>query len=291
VRYYTCPAICREPYRYALVRVRGREVSVSERQLRLPDGLRLFDVHTHTQYAYCGDDVSAAEVIRRARAFGLAGVCVTEHADQLYLAREEHAACHVYRDNDYWCAPRSAESERMPRYRRDVEPLRSDFVRLGLEIELDGLGRPAVRPSDLAGWDLLLGAVHWIPGGVEGRGLDEVKRAFMASAQKLLASGVHVLAHPFRFFGRNKLERPRDLYRPLARLLAQHGVAAEINFHTNEPDPEFFAVCIREGVRIALGSDAHELREVADLQPHLALLREAAGRHQVADLLWPVTAV
>jgi len=140
VRYYTCPAICRAPYRYALVRLKGRQVGVSEHQLRLPEELRLLDVHTHTQYAYCGEDVSAPEVVRRARLFGLAGVGITEHADQLYLTRQEHDSCYVYRDNDYWRVPRSAESQRMPLYRQDVQPLRSDFVRLGLEVELDGLG-------------------------------------------------------------------------------------------------------------------------------------------------------
>jgi len=287
VRYYTCPALSKNPFRYALVRLRGREVSISEHALRLPCEPPLVDVHTHTQYAYCGDDVTAEGVIRRARLFGLGGVCLTEHADQLYLTREEHGEHYAVQDNDYWRAPRSERSERMPRYRRDMEPLRSEFVKLGLEVELDGLGRPGVRPQHLHGWDLLLGAVHWVPGEAEGITFEAAKRAFMANVSGLLASGIHVLAHPFRFFRRNGLPRPVDLYRPVARMLAERGVAAEINFHTNEPDPEFFATCIEEGVKIALGSDAHALREVADFQPHFALLQQAAGRREVAGLLYP----
>jgi len=122
---------------------------------------------------------------------------------------------------------------------------------------------------------------------VEGRSLDEVKLVYMEGVRKLLACGIQVLAHPFRLFHRNRMDRPLELYGPVARLLSERGVAAEINFHTNVPDPEFFALCVRQGVKVAFGSDAHELREVADLHPHLALLREAAGREAVADLLWP----
>ncbi len=286
VRYYTCPSLCGSPFRYALVRLEGQEVAVKECQLRLPEEPPLFDVHAHTHYAYCAENVTAEGVIWRARLFGLSGVCLSEHSDQLYLTHQEHRSYHALEADGYWQSPRSVESERMPRYRREMEPLRSDFVRLGLEIELDGLGRPGVRPSHLEGWDLLLGAVHWMPGGVEGRSLEEVKRAFMENVRTLLESGVDVLAHPFRFFRRQGLERPVDLYRPVVRMLARHGAMAEINFHTNDPDPEFFAVCLEEGVRVALASDAHELREVGDFRPHLALLRAAAGRKDVSDLIY-----
>ena len=51
-------------------------------------------------------------------------------------------------------------------------------------------------------------------------------------------------------------------------------MAAELNFHYNDPDPEFFRICREEGTRIVMGSDAHQLREVGDLQPHLRLLRQ-----------------
>jgi putative hydrolase len=74
---------------------------------------------------------------------------------------------------------------------------------------------------------------------------------------------------------------------PVAELLARSGAAAEINFHNNEPDPEFIAICIERGVKIAFGSDAHALHEVGAFYPHLSVLREAAGRQDIADLLLP----
>jgi len=72
-----------------------------------------------------------------------------------------------------------------------------------------------------------------------------VERGFMMVTEKLLQQGVKVLAHPFRFFRRHGMETPRHLFRPMAKLLAAYGVAAELNFHTNEPDPEFFRLLRR----------------------------------------------
>jgi histidinol phosphatase-like PHP family hydrolase len=286
VNYYTLPSLAESPFRYALVHLEGRKFTLEERALKLPDDLPLCDVHAHTHYAYCSEDVTPAESIRRARLFGLKGICLTEHSDQLYLTREEYTSLMVFRENDYWRSRRSDEAERMPRYRAEVEPLRDEYVKLGVEIETDGLGRPVLREEHSSGWDLRLGAVHWLPGVAGKAGTKEVKEAFMANVRALLDSGVDVLAHPFRFFRRGKAEPPRELYRPLARLLAERGTAAELNFHTNQPDAEFFAMCVEEGVKIALGSDAHNLLEVGEFHPHLELLRRAAGRSDVADLLF-----
>jgi histidinol phosphatase-like PHP family hydrolase len=81
-----------------------------------------------------------------------------------------------------------------------------------------------------------------------------------------------VLAHPFRFFTRKGLRKPEHLYPVIAERLAARGVAAEINFHSNDPEPAFFRECLKRGVRLALGSDAHELAEAGDMAPHLRLL-------------------
>jgi histidinol phosphatase-like PHP family hydrolase len=286
VRYWTCPALCESPFRYGLIHLDGTDTRVESRALRLPEVPRVRDVHAHTHYAYCSEDVTAREVIRRARTFGVAGQCLTEHADQLYLTEQEHASGLVFTDPDYWRRHLPPGAERMPSYRREMEPLRDDYVKLGMEIELDLEGRPAICSAAKKGWDVVLGAVHWIPEDLENHSRGEINRAYMQNAMALLECGVDVLAHPFRFFRRHQLAAPPDLYEPLAEALARSDTAAEINFHTNQPDPEFFALCIQKGVRIAFGSDSHRLSEVGDFHPHLELIRKAAGRREVSDLLF-----
>jgi histidinol phosphatase-like PHP family hydrolase len=108
----------------------------------------------------------------------------------------------------------------------------------------------------------------------------------MEATEQIVRAGVHILAHPFRYFRGGTVERPRHLYRPLARLLAETGVAAEINFHKYRPDPAFFALCLEEGVRIALGSDSHSLWEPGELWPHLDLLRQAGCSHGYERVLF-----
>jgi len=49
---------------------------------------------------------------------------------------------------------------------------------------------------------------------------------------------------------------------------------------------DFFRQCIHAGVKIALGSDAHNSSVVGNLGRHVALLQEAAGAEDISGLLW-----
>lgn len=282
VQYFTAPALCETPYRYALVTLQGQEATVEVRQLCCDDEYPLVDRHVHTEFAYCAQDVTAAGAIERARTFGLAGVSLIEHAPQLYC-----------RENDYWSGGfirrpglwRSRKHSRMAEFRRAVLPLRSDFVRVGMEVELDADGQVTLRRQDRDGLDLLVGAVHFLPEDVDSLGDAGLAMAFMRTSEGLLEAGVDVLAHPWRFFGRTRQKAPTELYVPLADALAATGTAAEINFHGNAPDPAFFTICAERGVKIALGSDAHRLDEVGNFPAYVDMLRRIAGDGDISDLL------
>ncbi len=69
------------------------------------------------------------------------------------------------------------------------------------------------------------------------------------------------------------------------KLLKKHNVAAEINYHTNEPSEEFFSKCIRSGVKISFGSDAHNLYEVGEFYYHLQLLQRCGYDGDIGDIL------
>ena len=305
VCYATAPALCEAPFRFLRVRLRGRDVEVRDLALAMSAGeaddlpqplprsgagggksktttttrtMRgaLWDIHCHTHYAYCRDDVTATGAIERARLLGLGGIVLTEHAGQLYLDGEHFWGGRFFDDPDLIRRHRHTPMCRMDAYLAEVLPLRSDFVRLGLECDGDGRGGLTLLDEDRGHWDLLVGAVHWITGLDPASATDaELRRRFMAASESVALAGVDVLAHPFRYFRRGKVDAPRELYRPMARLLAAAGVAAEINFHTHQPDPRFIAACLDEGVRIALATDSHALWEVGELAPHLDVLRQA----------------
>ena len=112
---------------------------------------------------------------------------------------------------------------RMAEYRRFVSGLRSEFVHVGLEVDL-GAGGLLLAPEDAAGWDLLVGAIHGIAGRVEGLpSQQEAERLFLSELERLLAQPIDVLAHPFRFFRRANLTCPVHLFAHRRRSELSHG--------------------------------------------------------------------
>ena len=283
VSYVTVPALCEKPFFYAIVRLRDREVGVEFRRLEMPSEAALIDSHVHTEFAFCGAGVKARQAIERAGAMGLAGLCLVEHAPQLYCSKEDFWPGTHIRVPSLW---RNRTADRMSEFRRQILPLRSSFVRVGLEVELDADGQITLHEEDRDGLDLLLGAVHFLPTPAEKLSDAQLKRQFLAATEGLLRSGIDILAHPLRLFRWAKRATPASVFEPLADMLAESGVAAEINLHHNDPNEEFFALCSKRGVRLALGSDAHTLSAVGGFWPHLEMLRRIAGSNDVRPLLW-----
>ena len=284
VNYVTCPSLAEVPFRYLLVTLNDRDVAVEEHRLALEASPPVVDYHSHTEFAYgAEEDFTAANVIKRSRRFGLAGVCLTEHAPQLYCSKEEFLAARHIREPDSWPGNRHA---RMDQFLEVMRPLRSDYVRLGLEVEVDASGRLTLLDEHRDAFDTLVGSVHWLMEDSAGMDEHELIEAFLRTNECLLDQGVDILAHPLRFLARTLKEIPTEIYGALADMLSKTDTAAEINLHPPLPDPLFIRECVARGCRISLGSDAHSLREAGALCGHLRLLREATGRQDVADLLY-----
>lgn len=249
-------------------------------ELRLPEGL--CDCHAHTQFAYCGRGIDLVEAAMLSQALGVQTQCFTEHAFALYFGPDalkfkwQNDADEVAR---VWRDPKHA---RMQSYRaliKEARELLGDQVRFGLEVDLLAGGSFCLAPGDFDGWDYLIGAVHEIA-DVDIRTVSdaELEKKWLRDVETLLAQPIRILAHPFRYFPWYHRQVPRHLYRTVAKLLKQVGVAAEINHHKNAFEVEFFSECLSEGVQLSLGTDAHVTRQAGDLLPHLKTL-EMLGIH------------
>ena len=276
VTYATAPALAEAPFSFQHLRLEGRRFELTTHTLRL-EVPGLCDVHCHTEFAYCATTVSAGVNRVLAEQLGLGTLCLTEHAFHLYFPGEIAWTYDWQRDRGLaeavWNG--SPRRGRMAAYRRFAAAQRGPGVRIGLEVDLMAGGELLLHPDDATGWDLLVGAVHEIDTVRKGTPQAEMERLFMRDLDQLLAYPIQVLAHPFRIFARHQMAKPEHLFREVAARLARAGVAAEINFHTNQPEPAFIRACLDAGVRLALGSDAHQFEEVADFDPHLRLLRDA----------------
>lgn len=246
--------------------------------LRLPDGL--CDCHAHTQFAYCGRGIDLLDAATLSLTLGVQTQCFTEHAFALYFGPD---ALKFKWQNDEaevaraWADPGHVRMAAYRQFIASVRPLFGERVRFGLEVDLLKGGRFGLAPEDLEGWDYLIGAVHEIA-DVDIRTISdaELEKKWLRDVETLLSQPIRILAHPFRYFPWYHRAVPRHLYAPVAKMLKQAGVAAEINHHKNAFELEFFEICLSEGVQLSLGTDAHVTRQAGDLWPHLKTL-EALG--------------
>ena len=280
-------SLCEAPFGYTLVQIDGegadRKITSRNEFLSMPAEYGLFDCHSHTHFAYCSENMHTSRSPALAKMLGLRGIAFTEHSGQLYLS-----------EDDYWpgkfgdtnLAIARPEHSRIENYFATVDPLRSDSVMVGLEVDADYAGNLVIKPEHEARLQIKVGAVHVLreaskpvpdPAVLAGE--------FQVATKKLCTTGINSLAHPFRIFRRKKLASPPQLFEWLARHLKATGVAAEINYHINEPEADFFRLCVEMGVPLTFGSDAHNLYEVGEFYPHLALLRRIGVTGDPASVL------
>jgi histidinol phosphatase-like PHP family hydrolase/calcineurin-like phosphoesterase family protein len=278
----TVSALCEKPFSYGIFEINTRgEIGYRQENLSMPEELKLVDHHVHTRLAYCNENMSLSKSIALARMFGLGGIVVSEHSAHLYFNRKDYSKRLYYLEG----LKSGRKIDRTEEYFELYSAEADGFCRLGMEIDyyLDG--------SKLADHDVLRkvsfcnGAVHTLKTMLEDRKMKDVEAEFMFLSEAIAASGVDALAHPFRIFRRRGLPLPRHLFLPLVKVLKRYGTAAEVNYHTNDPDPEFFLMCIENGVKLSFGSDSHNLYEVGELYPHLSFLKKIAPDLCLNDLL------
>ncbi|MHC4789247.1 MAG: metallophosphoesterase, partial [Planctomycetota bacterium] len=241
------PALCRPPFPFL--------IDVRRHQVRMPEELDLFDMHVHTQFAYCSEDMEMGRALSLARDFGLAGLAFAEHSGQFYFGED------AYWRGDWFergVEGATMSGERLRTYALAAREADLPPAAIALEADCDAQGRPVLRPQDAEGIAFLIGAMHALgelrrPAPDAGRAAEE----FLGLLRRFASSGIRVLAHPFRLFRRAGMTAPPELYEPTARLLRENGIAAEVNFHQNNPPPEFVRLCMESGVQLAFGSDAH----------------------------------
>ena len=282
------PALCKTPLSFLTVDINARHPpTVTRHSLSVPPEYRLVDYHVHSPLAYCSENMDCGKAVELAHLFGLGGMAFTEHTSHLYLRRTD-LKFSLYQTVPFDAMPAEKIADRAGDYWHLIDPLRSDFVRTGLEADLMFDGRPFVRTSDWQKADIRIGAIHQLP-SLTNQGVgncEKIEDEYLAVVKGLAGSGMRILAHPFRIFRRGlKVEPPARLFEPVCRLLKAHGIAAEINFHANEPSAEFVALCLKEGVKLTLGSDSHNLCEVGDFQASLDLLSSLGVTGDPSDVL------
>jgi histidinol phosphatase-like PHP family hydrolase/predicted phosphodiesterase len=282
--YLVAPALCEAPFPFLMVEVEADQIAVQRHELAMPEALGLVDTHVHTQMAYCNENLDAVLNLELGKVFGLSSIRIAEHSGHLYYDRAGYGQCGAL-----GLAGIQAANNRMDAYHRLLAEAGCPSKSVGIEVDVCDDGAPLILPADSARVAFRIGAMHQLGSLRTSQPEPEVVAAdFLATMERFLESDICSLAHPFRVFRRAGLPTPPHLFGPVVGLLRAAGVAAEINFHTNDPDPEFIRLCIEGGVPLTFGSDAHNLYEIGEFFPHLQLLREAGHNGDPSEVLLPL---
>ena len=274
-------SLCESPFSFMEINLDSEDIQVTHHEHQMPPKLELFDYHSHTQFAYCSENMDMVKSPELAEKFGLRGIAFTEHSGQLYFDRQT-----------YWSGELCQEGikgtkglqDRMPDFWLNVEEVQRDNLIIGFEVDSDFQGNMILQNEDQQRAQLLNGAIHQLP-ELRKEKVD-LKRAtdeYLRILECFVQTGIQILAHPFRIFRSHEV--PTKLFVPVIRMLRENNVAAEMNFHFNRPQPEFVKMCVEAGVKITFGSDAHNLYEVGEFAPHLKLLDEIGYKGDLKDIM------
>lgn len=218
-----------------------------------------FDFHTHTLYS---DGAStAAAMVEAAEARGLEAVAITDHGHESSVG-----------------VPR----EKFAPMLQDIELAREDAgipVLAGIEANVvDEWGTIDSNDESVRKLDILLAGIHRL-----GRARDptELAREYLMRATNVIEHHkFDVFAHPFYFHQYlAPYLLPEDL-EDFVKLAAGHEVAIEINIKYRTPDEEFLRLCLREGVKLSIGTDAHTTGEVGRVDWALGVLRRIGAKRE-----------
>ena len=266
----TLPDFERFPFEYLVAEFDGGALPRVERRALIEPELaaQATDFHIHTSAAYCSENMHIDRALEMAELSGLGGISFAEHSGQLYFESDDY-----WNGRSVWRTRGTPEGcraiDRTGEYRAELRT--PGRYRYGFELDVDRNGDILLAERERPLARVRLGAVHFLVNRSDPR---EASREFLFYTESLLKYGVDILAHPFRIFAWAGLEKPAELFAPVADLLARYGTAAEINFHQNQPEHDFFELCLKKGVKLSLGSDSHNLYEVGFFLPHFRFLRE-----------------
>lgn len=223
------------------------------------------DLHVHSQYTHGKGSVQ--DIVR---------VGIKKNLE--YLAITEHV-----RSQSSWFASFVSEMEAV----KEEKHIR---MLSGIESKvLDFYGRLDATERMIHSVDLIVASVHRIPSFHSMSGdlvVEKVNqdKAYVADlylrALRGIASNpeVNVVGHPFHILktlGVKKISR--DCKLEIAKLFSTSEKAVEVNSFYHVPDLEFLELCLKEGAKMSIGSDAHTLEDVGNVKWSMRLLKKAGG--------------
>ncbi|MEW5995241.1 MAG: hypothetical protein AB1744_12740, partial [Candidatus Zixiibacteriota bacterium] len=145
----------------------------------------------------------------------------------------------------------------------------------------DGSGRVDVEKDFAKNLDFLMIAIHHISGADTYMSYQEIAREYLRRAtQAIQNNDVKILAHPFYLYQPLLPYISMEDIQAFLKLAADRGVAMEINVKYRYPQADFISLCLSAGVKLSIGSDAHSIEEVGQIEWAFHELEQAGAKRE-----------
>ncbi len=192
----------------------------------------MYDLHIHSVYS--DGNASVEEIARKAKELGVKAVAIVDHSVELYFGLTEAKARQRELDID------------------NAASLYGIKIYSGIECSIDAAGEIVLPDWN---FDFVIASVHEI---VYGR--DYYDRLLKCIEK----NEVDVIGHPFsKLFGFD--HHLPEMDERLLDVLEETGVAIELNSSHQSPPESFLEMCMGRKLKYSIGSDAHVLEKVGDV--------------------------
>lgn len=232
------------------------------------------DLHIHSKFS--DGEAEVAQVAKIAKVKRLAFVGLADH----------------YSSSSVGFKGRMGRS-RLKEYLREAEVYN---LLKGVEVDIGDGGELSLDASDRKFFNYVAAGVHELEGVDFWEGdfpiphpegfVEEVRVAILKAMESKL---VDVVAHPTwlppSLRGESSLLITEEWMDSIVKAASSLNVAIEVNGMWQVPDERMVAKCLKDGVKIATGSDAHRVKDVGDLKYPLTLLSKLGAKP--SDLFLP----
>ena len=221
-----------------------------------------FDFHTHTRYS--DGACSHVEIAWAAEAKEMEAIAFTDHGPELSVG---------------------VSVGKLNQMLQDIKLAREDAdipLLAGIESNITNeYGVLDVDEDFIKKLDFLSVGIHNIK---TDDGVDLAHEYLLRATKAIERQKIDVFAHPFHFNTDLLPELSRDDMEGFIDLAAARGVAMELNAKYKAPGDDFVKLCLKKGVKLSVGSDAHRLAEVGRIDWALSTLKRVGAKRE--DLIF-----
>jgi len=244
--------------------------------------------HNHTgnnDFSYCADkELGLSDYAGALDKSPWERMAITDHGFALALPQDLAWSWKWYWDPSIYDDYRDYRLEKMERYLKMLDGISDKRILKGIEAEVMRDGRLSCDPEFIDSFQVLIGAVHYLP-SIEA-GEDAILREFLFQTETLWEHRVHILAHPTRILETRKFPVSEDLLDHIVEGCRTSGIALEINSHKpSDYDGVLLQKCLASSTTVALGTDTHHIDEFLD-SGYFARLLEGVNRQELESILF-----